>query len=340
MYSSAPVLAEQISGRWNLRLSQEYNMTTDRRLFNKATDGYVLYEGKMISSFDHRFSENTYWMNKEIAREEELRSYWRKLKKPSQKPKILDQSHFRMGFRSIASNTNERTLISTVLPKDVSCPHSIILARRISLNDDCTGSAELINSPQSTFLASVFNSFVCDFLIRIKVTTNLTMPFIYSLPIPRLGCADPRDSTHFWPVVARALRLFCTTDEYADLWSEVFPQIPADTLDALAAPPSAYGPAHERALRERLAESYSSLDITWSPACGLHDRKPDRRDDGDRAQTRAELDALIAHLYGLTRDEFSYILDTFPVLRRKELAAFGEYQSKRKALEEFDRFQP
>ncbi|MCX6879807.1 MAG: hypothetical protein NTW21_39285 [Verrucomicrobia bacterium] len=33
-----------------------------------------------------------------------------------------------------------------------------------------------------------------------------------------------------------------------------------------------------------------------------------------------------------------YILDTFPVLRRKELAAFGEFQSKRKALEEFERF--
>jgi hypothetical protein len=27
-----------------------------------------------------------------------------------------------------------------------------------------------------------------------------------------------------------------------------------------------------------------------------------------------------------------------PVLRRKELAAFGEYQSKRKALEEYERF--
>jgi hypothetical protein len=167
------------------------------------------------------------------------------------------------------------------------------------------------------------------------------MNFFYmkTLPIPRLGCGDPRDATYFWPIVARTLRLVSTTDEYADLWAEVFPLIPAATLDALAAPPPAYGPAHERALRERLAESYGDLTATWSPACGLHDRKPDRRDDGNRAQTRAELDALVAHLYGLTRDEFAYILDTFPVLRRKELAAFGEFQSKRKALEEFDRFQ-
>ena len=165
------------------------------------------------------------------------------------------------------------------------------------------------------------------------MTTNINIHFTKSLPVPS-----------FNPIIApqiilRALRLVCSTVEYADLWAEVFPKIPADTLDALAATPPAYGPAHEQALRERLAESYANLDTTWSQASGLHDRKPDRRDDGDRAQTRAELDALIAHLYGLTRDEFSYILDTFPVLRRKELAAFGEYQSKRKSLEEFDRFQ-
>ncbi len=82
----------------------------------------------------------------------------------------------------------------------------------------------------------------------------------------------------------------------------------------------------------------SALSVTWSPACGLHDRTPERRDTGDRAQTRAEIDALVAHLYGLTRAEFAYILDTFPGLRNKEMKAFGEFQSRRKALEEYDRF--
>ena len=68
-----------------------------------------------------------------------------------------------------------------------------------------------------------------------------------------------------------------------------------------------------------------------------HDRTPDRRDTGDRARLRAEIDAYVAHLYGLTRDEFAYILDTFPVLKRKEEQAFGEFMSKRKCLEEYDR---
>jgi predicted nucleic acid-binding protein len=44
-----------------------------------------------------------------------------------------------------------------------------------------------------------------------------------------------------------------------------------------------------------------------------------------------------AHLYGLSRDDFAYILDTFPVLKRKEEKAFGEFMSKRKCLEEYER---
>jgi hypothetical protein len=192
-----------------------------------------------------------------------------------------------------------------------------------------------MQSHHALFLTSTLNSFVCDFLLRMKVTINVSEHFVASLPIPRIGSGDAKDAAFFWPIVARALRLICTTEEYADLWVEVFPRVPAD---AFTGPAAAYGLAHERELRERLAKSVGDLTATWTPACGLHDRTPERRDTGDRAQTRAEIDALVAQLYGLTRTEFAYILDTFPGLRNKEMKAFGEFQSRRKALEEFDRF--
>ena len=47
----------------------------------------------------------------------------------------------------------------------------------------------------------------------------------------------------------------------------------------------------------------------------------------------------MAHLYKLSRDDFAYILDTFPVLKRKEVHAFGEFRSKRKCLEEYERIE-
>jgi len=86
-----------------------------------------------------------------------------------------------------------------------------------------------------------------------------------------------------------------------------------------------------------LAKSASQLTPQWRTECGLYDSLPDQGDTGDRAQVRAEIDAYVAHLYGLSREEFAYILDTFPVLKRKEEQAFGEYMSKRKCLEEYDR---
>jgi hypothetical protein len=43
--------------------------------------------------------------------------------------------------------------------------------------------------------------------------------------------------------------------------------------------------------------------------------------DSDRGQIRAELDAMIAHLYGLTEDEFTHILATFPIVKEDVKAA-------------------
>ncbi len=58
--------------------------------------------------------------------------------------------------------------------------------------------------------------------------------------------------------------------------------------------------------------------------------------DFDPLYLRGQLDALYAHLYGLTRDELAYILDTFPIVRRKDEARWGEYRTKRLVLENFE----
>lgn len=51
-----------------------------------------------------------------------------------------------------------------------------------------------------------------------------------------------------------------------------------------------------------------------------------------RAVARAELDAYCLHLYGVSRDDADYILETFPIVKRKDLAEFGEYRTKRLIL--------
>ena len=59
-------------------------------------------------------------------------------------------------------------------------------------------------------------------------------------------------------------------------------------------------------------------------------------DPGRRFQLRCEIDAAFFHLYGLSRDDTAYILDTFPVLARSEEREHGEYRTKRVVLETYD----
>ncbi|WP_234532929.1 Eco57I restriction-modification methylase domain-containing protein [Streptomyces shenzhenensis] len=64
---------------------------------------------------------------------------------------------------------------------------------------------------------------------------------------------------------------------------------------------------------------------------------PFRWSEGRRQAIRSELDALFFHLYGITRDDADYILDTFPIVRRKDEAKYGTYRTKELILAEYDR---
>jgi hypothetical protein len=63
---------------------------------------------------------------------------------------------------------------------------------------------------------------------------------------------------------------------------------------------------------------------------------PFRWDPGRRALLRAELDAAFFHLYGLERDDVDYVMDTFWVVRDRDMTAHGEYRTKRLILEIYD----
>ena len=69
--------------------------------------------------------------------------------------------------------------------------------------------------------------------------------------------------------------------------------------------------------------------------CG-YDGPPFRWDDERRFLLRCELDALYFHLYGISREDVDYIMDTFRVVRRKDQQRFGEHRTKRVILEIYD----
>ena len=59
-----------------------------------------------------------------------------------------------------------------------------------------------------------------------------------------------------------------------------------------------------------------------------YDGPPFVWDEEERRHLRARLDALYFHLYGLTKEDAEYVLDTFPIVRKEDKAAFGHYRTR------------
>ena len=52
---------------------------------------------------------------------------------------------------------------------------------------------------------------------------------------------------------------------------------------------------------------------------------------------RCEPDAAYFHLYGISKEDVDYIMDTFPIVKRKDQTKYGSYRTKEKILEIFEK---
>jgi len=270
--------SDKVKGKWQLKLTREFDMTNDSYLFQTKPEAgrLPLYEGKMMWHFTHQLAEPRYWVDEKAARKAILGRV-----KDEGQP--LDYQSYRIGVRAVASSTNERSLISSVVPSNVFCGNSLLTS---------VGSREKgLSGAVTLFADAVMSSFVLDWLIRMKVTTNINMFYIYQLPVPRYSTGGP----YFAAVVQRAARLICTTPQYDALAAEV----------GLGNHSAGISDAGERDQE--------------SPQYGISDA-------GERAQVRAELDALVAHVYGLTADEYAHILSTFKLTEAERTRLLAEYE--------------
>ncbi len=81
---------------------------------------------------------------------------------------------------------------------------------------------------------------------------------------------------------------------------------------------------------------YTAWDLeAFAKDCG-YDGLPFRWDEQRRFLLRCELDAAYFHLYGIERDDVDYIMETFPIVRRRDEQKYGEYRTKRVILEIYD----
>jgi hypothetical protein len=227
-----------------LRLSSELHMTSDSHLFQtQATPTSLpLYEGKMIWQFDSSYAPPRYWVDEQAGRKALLG-------KRQDEGQALGYQCDRLAIRAIASSTNQRSLIASIIPAGVFCGNSLLV------------SATTLPHAEMLFYAALLNSYVLDWFIRMKVTTNINMFYIYQLPLPCYRAHEP----YFDQIVQRAQQLNC--------------------------PPAAGGAGAKK----------------------------------QRTQLRAALDASVAHLYGLSGEEFAHILSTFKMTKEISDFILAEY---------------
>lgn len=82
--------------------------------------------------------------------------------------------------------------------------------------------------------------------------------------------------------------------------------------------------------------TYTAWDLEPFARDVGYDGVPFRWDVARRFQLRCELDAAFFHLYGLPRDAVDYVMQSFPIVRKNDEKAHGEYRTKRVILEIYD----
>jgi hypothetical protein len=82
--------------------------------------------------------------------------------------------------------------------------------------------------------------------------------------------------------------------------------------------------------------TYTAWDLEPFARDVGYDGPPFRWDPARRFFLRCELDAAFFHLYGVSREDTDYVLDTFPIARKNDEKAHGEYRTKRVILEIYD----
>lgn len=321
IYGARPLLgeqqAEEEADAWSVMLAREFDLTSDRSLFNRAGQGWPLYEGKTIHQYCASFAAPRYYvlpavglpalLRSELARLERTldalaRERWPQLLPDSGRHERvaallaahgrgplsardvrLDCEVPRLAFRRVASGTNERSLIATILPSGCFLGNTLTYVRPWCLDRDrlaallSAGPAQPLSlayepalSPlRLACLCGLLNSFVLDYVIRRKITVDLTMFQVRQLPVPHLA----EDQPHCRAIARRVARLVC--------------------LD----------PAFQ-ALRGQLLGSEDA------PVLSLARRQ-------ERQQLQNEIDAIVAHLYGLSASDLRDLLfapQSFPLV--------------------------
>ena len=142
---------------WAAQFGRELNASDDRGALLAPGHGMPVVEGKHLEPFRVALDRVRFSIHAADAR------------------RLLRSDRHarpRLAYRDVAGSTNRTTLIAAVLPARCASTHTVFCLRT--------------PLPQRAqyFLCALFNSFVVNYFVRLRVTTHVTTATVEQLPIP------------------------------------------------------------------------------------------------------------------------------------------------------------
>ena len=319
MYRRAGVLwreSDPDGNPWGLRFVSMFHMANDSGLFRTRADlvsagwrldashfeqgGEVmlpLYEAKMFHHFDHRFG-----------------SYEAQSEAQANQGKLPELDH-----------------VAHADPGRVTLPRYWVAEEEAAVRlDEIWDRNWLLGWRDITGAEKIRTVIAC---IIPRAAVNHTFPLM--MPSP-----DPQIVTSLYANLSSIAFDYCARQKVGGVHLTFFTmrQLPALRPGeyGMSAPWAPSIQIRKWLLPRVLELTYTAWDLkAFAEDCG-DDGAPFIWDPERRFQLRCEIDAAFFHLYGFTRDDTAYVLDTFPVLERSEEREHGEYRTKRVVLETYD----
>ncbi len=316
---------------WAVRYMRMLDMANDSSLFTTQADSenVPLYEAKMVHHFDHRFAslvgsagagqrpsrKFVGWYGVELSDAFDFvkPEYWVPASDVLSRLSGKWERSWLLGWRDITNAKNERTVIAGILPK-VAVGHTFPLL--LPSNSDAAAIASLVAN---------LSAFVLDYAARQKIAgSHLTYGYLNQIPI-----FPPDAYLDSYPCLGSRLT-FWLASRVLELSYTAWDLLPFSQDCAWPGPPFRWDEDRRFLLRCELDAVFFHL---YLPADEHGDWRPTQ---GETAEDLARLKAS----FPAPRDAVAYILDTFPIVRRKDEAKCdGDYRTKRVILEIYDAMQ-
>jgi hypothetical protein len=149
---------------WCVQFGRELNASDDRHTFipcTGAADARPIVEGKQIEPFRVFLDRSRHQLD------------------PRAPVRRTLAHRARLAYRDVASATNRLTLIAAIVPARAVTTHTLFCLRtRLAL-------------AEQHVLCALLNSFVANYLIRLRVNTHVTVALISRLPVPVIRDGHP-----------------------------------------------------------------------------------------------------------------------------------------------------